>query len=233
MHSYDTAVTFYQKAIDAMPGWSGPYSSLVEVLVLKNGNTIEARKVLDTLIARTGERQQYYKILLNIYEGKYRDALKELRSSSDEDFESQGLRFMTAGLVYRLVNDHVTARKYNDSALIVYKQKIIENPNDYYAYSSCGLAYAGSGNVTDALIAGKTAVELASDDALTKSDMISNLGKIYIMTGDFANATRQVDFLLNNPSSFSLNLMKVDPDWKKLAESPEFKAMTGNSTGTR
>ena len=63
--------------------------------------------------------------------------------------------------------------------------------------------------------------------------MISNLGKIYIMTGDFANATRQVDFLLNNPSAFSLNLMKVDPDWKKLAESPEFKETTGKRTGTR
>ena len=90
MHSYDTAATFYRKAIDAMPGWSGPYTSLIEVLILKDGNTIEARKVLDTLIARTGERQQSYKILLNIYEGKYHDALKELQSSSDEDFGSPG-----------------------------------------------------------------------------------------------------------------------------------------------
>lgn len=232
-HSYDTAVTFYRKTIDAMPGWSGPYNSLIENLILKDGNTIEARKVLDTLTARTGERQQYYKILLNIYEGKYRDALKELQSSSDEDFESRGWRYLTAGLIYRLVNDQATAKIYNDSALTVYKQKIIENPNDCYAYSCSGLVYAGSGNVIDALIAGKTAVELASDDALTKSDMISNLGKIYIMTGDFANATRQVDFLLNNPSAFSLNLMKVDPEWKKLAETPEFKETTGNRTGTR
>jgi len=53
------------------------------------------------------------------------------------------------------------------------------------------------------------------------------------MTGDIVNATRQVDFLLNNPSSFSLNFMRVDPDWKKLAESPEFKETTGKRTGTR
>jgi len=233
MHSYDTAVTFYRKAIDAMPGWSGPYSSLIETLILKDGNTIEARKVLDTLIARTGERQQSYKILLNIYEGKYRDALKELQSSSDEDFGSPGLRYLTAGIVYGLVNDQATASMYYDSALIVYKQKIIENPNDCYAYSCTGLVYAGSGDVTDALIAGKTAVELASDDPLTKSDMIINLGKIYVMTGDNTNAARQVDFLLNNPSSFSLNFMKVDPEWKKLAESTEFKETTGKRTGTR
>jgi len=155
------------------------------------------------------------------YEGRYADALKELKSSSDEDLGSPGLRYLISGWLYHLLNDQQMARAYNDSAVVVYKQMIMENPEDYYAYSSCGLAYAGSGNVTDALIAGKTAVELASDDPITKSDMISNLGKIYIMTGDFANATRQADFLLNNPSSFSLNLMRVDPDWKKLAGAPE------------
>jgi hypothetical protein len=84
--------------------------------------------------------------------------------------------------------------------------------------------------VTDAIIAGKTAVELASNDELTKSDMIYNLAKIYIITGDFASATRQVDWLLNNPSAFSLNLLKIDPVWKKLAEAPEFKATTGKKT---
>ncbi len=101
-----------------MPGWSGPYSSLIETLILKDGNTIEARKVLDTLIARTGTRQKYFKILLNIYEGKYRDALKELQSSSDEDFGSRELRYLTAGWMYRLVNDQLQASMYNDSALI-------------------------------------------------------------------------------------------------------------------
>ncbi len=233
MHSYDTAVKFYRKAIDAMPGWSGPYISVIECLILKDGNTIEARKVLETAIARTGERLQSYKILLNIYEGKYRDALKELQSSSDEDFGSPGLRYMTAGLVYKLINDQVTGSMYYDSAQVVFKQMIVENPNDCYAYSCSGIVYAGLGDKTDALIAGKTAVELASDDALTKSDMIINLGKIYVMTGDNVNAVRQVDYLINNPSSFSLNLMKVDPDWKKLAESHEFKETTGKKTGAR
>jgi hypothetical protein len=54
-----------------------------------------------------------------------------------------------------------------------------------------------------------------------------------LLTGDYVNATREVEFLLNNPSGFSMNLLKVDPDWKKLAETPEFKNMTGNMTGTK
>ena len=232
LHSYDTAIICYKKATEVMPGWSGPYSSMVEAFILKYGNTIEARKLLDTIYVRTGEREQYLKVLLNIYEGRYKDALREVQSSSDEDLAYPGLRYIASGWIYRLLNDQKMAGAYNDSAIVLYKQMIMDNPENYYAYSNCGLAYACSGNVTDALIAGKTSVELANDDALTKSDMIMNLAKIYIMTGDFANATRQVDYLLNNPSAFSLKLMKVDPDWKILAETPEFKAMAGKRTGT-
>ncbi|TFH49695.1 MAG: hypothetical protein E4G92_01460, partial [Bacteroidia bacterium] len=81
MHSYDTAIAFFQKATEVMPGWSGPYTNMIESYILKDGNTVKAREVLDTLVARTGERQQYYKVLLNIYEGRYKDALNEVRSS--------------------------------------------------------------------------------------------------------------------------------------------------------
>jgi tetratricopeptide (TPR) repeat protein len=118
------------------------------------------------------------------------------------------------------------ARVYNDSALALYKQMVIDYPDNCYAHASCGLAYASLGNVTDAIIEGKTAVELTGDDELEMSDMILNLAKIYIMTNDYANANRQVDFLLNNPSAFSLNLLKVDPTLKRLEKTPEFKAMT-------
>jgi Flp pilus assembly protein TadD len=118
------------------------------------------------------------------------------------------------------------ARSYYDSALVLYKMLIMENPDDCYSYSCCGLAYAGRGDETDAVIAGKTAVQLASDDNLVKNDMIINLAKIYVMTGDYSNAARQVEYLLRNPSWFSLNLLKIDPAWKSLSEMPEIKAMT-------
>jgi Flp pilus assembly protein TadD len=129
------------------------------------------------------------------------------------------------------MNDKHLAVKYSDSALVLCKQLVTEHPESSYAYSGCGMAYAGSGNMTDAIISGRTAVELANDDNMEKSDAIFNLAKIYIMAGDFANATRQADYLLSNPSAFSLNLMKADPDFKKLAESSDFKSITGKRTG--
>jgi TolB-like protein/Tfp pilus assembly protein PilF len=226
LHSYDTAIAFYRKATEVLPGWSGPYLNMTDSYILRDGNTARAREVLDTAIARTGERQQYLKVLFNIYDGRYGDALKELRLSSDDDFGSPGLKYLTAGWVYGLLNDKTMSDAYNDSALVFYKQMVIEYPENYYAYSCCGLAYASSGNATDAVIAGRTAVELAGSDMLTKSDMILNLAKIYIMNGDRDNAIRQVDYLLKNPSGFSINLLKIDPDLKKLQGSPGLKKLT-------
>jgi TolB-like protein/Tfp pilus assembly protein PilF len=226
LHSYDTAIAFYRKATEVLPGWSGPYINMMESYILRDGNTIRAREVLDTAVARTGERLQYLKVLLNVYDGRYEDALKELRLSSDSDFEFPGLKFLTTGWVYGLLNDKKMARAYSDSALVLYKQLVIDYPENYYAHSCCGLAYASLGDTTDAVITGRTAVELAGKDMLTKSDMIINLAKIYIMTGDLDNAIRQVDYLLKNPSGFSLNLLKVDPDWKKLEGSPDLKFLT-------
>ncbi|MBE0673087.1 MAG: tetratricopeptide repeat protein, partial [Bacteroidales bacterium] len=226
MHSYDTAIAFFQKATRVMPAWTGPYINMIEAYLLKDGNTVKAREVLDTVIARTGESQHYYKVLLNIYDGRYKDALNNLQSSTDDDFELPGMRYLMNGQVYRLAGNEQMTRSYYDSALVLYKMLIMDNPDDWYSYSCCGLTYAGLGNKTDAVIAGKTAVELASDDNLVKNDMIINLAKIYSMTGDYANAIRQVKYLISNPSWFSMNLLKVDPVWKKLAEEPEIKAMT-------
>jgi TolB-like protein/Flp pilus assembly protein TadD len=232
MHSYDTAIAFFRKATEVMPDWSGPYTNMLEAFILKDGNTVKAGEVLDTVIARTGERLKYYQILLNIYEGSYNHALKEVQSSTDGDFEYPGLRYLTTATIYSLLNNEEMTRSYYDSALHIYKMMIMSNPDDCYSYSCCGLAYAGLGNATDAVIAGKTAVQLSTDDNLIKNDMVINLAKIYTMTGDYPNAVRQVEYLLTNPSWFSMNVMKVDPAWKSMRETPEFKVMTkklGNS----
>ena len=65
MHSFDTAdLFFYQKATEVMPSWSGPYISMIECLILKNGNTKEARKVLDTMFVQN----RYQRPLLGCYD---------------------------------------------------------------------------------------------------------------------------------------------------------------------
>lgn len=226
MHSFDTAIAFFQKASEVMPDWSGPCTSLLETFIMKDGNTVKAREVLDTIVARTGEKQQYYQVLLDVYDRRYNEALHKVEASTDEDFEFPGLRYLLSGLVYSLMDNEQLTKSYYDSALVLYKKLIMENPEDRYLYSCIGLAYAGLGNKTDAVIASKTAVELASEDNLVKNDMIINLAKVYAMSGDKDEAIREVKYLLSNPSWFSVNMLKVDPAWGKLYDEPDIRSLT-------
>ncbi len=225
MHSFDTALVYFRKAINVLPEWPGPYINAIDACLLKDGNTAGAREVLDSLVARTGNTEHFYRIILNIYDGRYGDALRDLQSSANDDFESPGLRYLLSGLTCSLLGEVRMTRAYYDSALVTYKKLILENPEDYYSHSCIGLAYAGLGNATDAVIAGKTAVQLSGDSYLVKQDMIVNLAKIYAMTGNYPDAIRQVEYLLTNPSWFSLNIISVDPSWNKLSETPEFRKM--------
>lgn len=230
-HSLDTALTFFRKSAGVLPSWPGPYFNMIEACLLRDGNTARARKILDTLMAGTGREYPYYTILLDIYDGRYRSALNVLNSSADRDFESPGLRYLMSGQVYSLLKEDKLSRSYYDSALVRYKSLIIENPRDCYSHSCIGLAYAGLGNSTDAVIAGKTAVQLAGDDYLMKQDMIINLAKIYAMTGNYQESIRQVEYLLTNPSWFSVNLMKTDPMWNGLTETRDFEEMSRKTSG--
>jgi hypothetical protein len=72
------------------------------------------------------------------------DALEEVQSSSDEDLSYPGLKYLTSGWIYRLLNDQKMLGIYNDSAIVMYKQLIMDAPDNCYAYSSAALAYAGS-----------------------------------------------------------------------------------------
>jgi len=130
MHSFDTALVQFSKAISVMPEWPGPYINAIDACLLKDGNTTMAREMLDTLTARTGRTENYYRIFLNICDGRYSDALTDLQSSSNDDFESPGLRYLLSGLVCGLINDEEMSKAYYDSALVTYKKLIMENPED-------------------------------------------------------------------------------------------------------
>jgi hypothetical protein len=67
---------------------------------------------------------------------------------------------------------------------------------------------------------------------MLKNDMILNLARIYVMTGNYPEATQKVEYLLTNPSWFSINLLMTDPTWKNLPETREFKDMSKRMSST-
>jgi TolB-like protein/Tfp pilus assembly protein PilF len=224
LHKFDSAMIYHQKAIDVMPGWSAPYINKIETLILQDGRTSEARRIMDSAIENTGKRLQDLKIRLNIYDGKLKDALYETDHSGSKDFRIKGERYLEYAKIYHLLNNENIAGVYYDSALVSLNSiNDVDKTAEMYGLAS--IAYAGKGNKKKAIEAGKVSVELTMKNKMAESDMRLFQAQVYTMLGDYENAIMNIEYLLENPSCFSPGLLHLDPVWKPLLNIPEVKVL--------
>jgi len=228
-HDWDSSLLYHQKAIDNLPAWSSPYRNKIETLVLKYGNTSEARSLLDTAIKNTGANLTDIKIVLDIYDRKYSEALPEAINYQPDRSSYKGEKYLFLANIYGYLKNITEARIYFDSALVSFQDDLKLDNNDFKIHSYLGLVYAGIKNRDRAIEEGKRAVTMIEYSNFDKSDMILNLAKIYAMTGKFDEASGTIEYFLqtpmNMPSFFSMKLLEIDPVWESLIKSPEFKSM--------
>jgi len=227
LHKYDSALIYLQKAIDLNPQWSASYLNKIETLILKYGNTTKARAELDILTINTNETHIEIKILLDIYDGKYKDALYDTEKSGPEDFNIIGNKYLYLARLCILMNNPKNASQYYDAALAVFNLDLSKDSTNAEIHSLIGIANAGKGNKKKAVDEGKKAIELAilNKSKMDESNMILNLAKIYTMIDSFDDALYNIKYSLNNPSLISVKLLQIDPVWKPLRNHPEFKSM--------
>ena len=94
LRNYSKALQYYDTAIILDPEWMYPYFELSQLYLKWDGNTVRARELLgnngpnnksiitDSLITEV-------KVLINIYDGKYEEALKDLSHFKSNTFQSQ------------------------------------------------------------------------------------------------------------------------------------------------
>jgi tetratricopeptide (TPR) repeat protein len=225
LHKYDSALIYHQKAIAENPGWAASYLNKIETLVLKYGNTSEARAELDSLTGHTNGKQMEIKILLDIYDGKYNDAFSEADKTGPEDYNIKGNQYLYLARISSLLNNPINAGKYYEAALAVLDIDISNDSTDAGIHSLIGIANAGKGNKDKAIAEGKKAIELAVMNKMEESDMILNLAKIYTMLGLYDEALANIEYSLKNPSLLSAKLLLIDPIWKPLLKNQKFETM--------
>ena len=228
LRNYDTALIYHERAIEILPIWPAPYLNKIGTLLLKEGNTKEARHLLDSAVQKTGKRFQRIKILLDIYDHKFEEALNQTDQSDPSDFENQGDVYLHYAMIHNYLNNSELSEKYYDSARVFLENELIDDPENPIIYSRLGIADAGLKNKLKAIENGEKAVTLSYKDALDLSENKINLAKIYIMSGDHQNGLKLIDELLKEPSLLSIELLQLDPDWKPIRENPEFKRILMN-----
>ena len=79
----------------------------------------------------------------------------------------------------------------------------------------------------EAINEGKRAVELLpeSQDAFDGPQGTAALAQIYASTGEFDEAFRLLDHLLNVPNGLTVTMLKLDPVWDPLRKDPRFQAL--------
>jgi tetratricopeptide (TPR) repeat protein len=228
LRHYEKAIEYHNKAIEVMPEWPSSYGNKIETILLRDGDTHEARRVLDTAIIKTGNRLREISIRLDIYDGQFEDALHEMELSDPSDFSDRGSRLITYATLYKYLDKNYDAESFYREAISFYEQQLEADP-EYYSYlSSLGRAYAGLGMKTEAIEAGEKAVNPERITWVEKMARISDLAEIYVMTGEYDKCLIELEYLLRKPSDISVKLLELNPVWQPLKNNPGFKKILLN-----
>jgi TolB-like protein len=226
LHQYDSAIYFHDKAIEALPRWTGPYNNKIESLIARYGNTVEAEAVMDTaLIYTSGYGLQDVRINLDLYKGKFNEALFMAGYVDPSKFYEEGERDLLFAKIYTCLNNESFAKQYYFSALEFYSKKYAEDPKDFESLSLKGIAAAGLHDRLNAVKWGETAVNFCGKHVFRIADRTVDLAQIYIMVKEYDKAIKLIDKLLEGASPLSPAKLQLDPVWKPLYNIPAYKQL--------
>jgi len=203
----------------------------ISVRVLSEGNTNEARALLETLPQhRLGDYMRY---TLGMLERDYQKVLDLLVSLSYTSFEGQHFYFhknLAYVSVYHAMKELSLMKTHADLARIALEKTVEENPDDPRFHAALGLAYAYLGHKAEAVREGNRAVNLypVSKDAALGPVYVYNLARIYTVVGVYDRAIEQLEYLLSIPSCeylwqlVSVPMLQLDPQWDVLRGNPGF-----------
>jgi len=226
VHQYDSANYYHDKAAEIMPRWSAPYENKIESLIQRDGNTIEAEIVLDSAVIKTtGGKFPKYKIVFDLYNGKFEEALVKAENTDLIYFDNQGDKYLIFAKIYDNLNDRAFAAQYYENALNFFDEKIKGSPENALFFSLAGISAAGLKYKAKAIEYGEEALKLAGVNYMEKNWRKKDLAQIYVMLREYDKALIIIEELLNNPSDFSIQLLQIDPVWKALRNKTGYREL--------
>ncbi len=232
LRRYEEAENYLKTAIDLNPAESNNYIFLAR-LYLITGEINKARTLLndnknitDPVINKTRSNTE----LMN---RKYELATQILESSPEElivSHEAYSTKSLQLALIYYEMLNEKQSNIYFQKARKVLEDKLMEFPNDSRIYSSLGITYAGLGMKEEAMEANNKALSLmnSSIDALRGVYRELDMARILVLLGNNDGAIEKLEFLLQQYSFLSVELLKNDSFWDPLREMESFKIMINN-----
>jgi TolB-like protein/Flp pilus assembly protein TadD len=230
LRRYPEAVAAADVSINLAPDAFWPYFYKALALWGWHGDASETRSIFEALPSSAGGWQRWSWYWQEMYEGRYRDALGRLESTTDgwiriKMFARPNALF--AAYAYEQLGDVEAAEAAYEIARGLLVSEVVATPEDPRPHSSLGIVYAVLGRREDAVREGKLACDLLprSKDGFYYLPFVIDLAHIYTILGDNEKALERLEYLLSNPSYLSAPFLRMDPRWDPLGGDPEFQAL--------
>jgi serine/threonine-protein kinase len=232
MRKYPQAEYYLNRSIRLAPDFPRAYEWKAKLYLRSKGDIEKARDVVDEALryvkTEDQERLSYLLVDLDVYEGKYQDALDRLDSMLEDANSVDTRHAMLYARIYDYWGNKTRATKYYDDArraLEKLENRLQETPEKAWVYRSLGIAYAGLGLKEEAIQEGRRATELVpvSENPWLGTFPIEDLARIYTMVGEHDAAIDRIEFLLDVHGRMSIPMLRLDPAWKPLRDHPRLK----------
>jgi TolB-like protein/Tfp pilus assembly protein PilF len=234
LREYEEAEASCRRAIELQPDYSFAYTQLASMRVAAAGDTAGARRLLTEAIG-AGARNALDEF--GFFDLEFLAGNPGAAAGAAEDIAggvySNQFRYVPAALVIgfarRLEGDSAGARVAFDSARVMIQALVDEDPTEPRYRSALGLALAGLGHAAEADREGEEGVRLMPPEreAWRGTWRVSELARIYAMTGRDEEAIDRLEYLLSVPSDESVWTLRLDPSWDPLRGNPRFKELVG------
>ncbi len=241
LRDYSKAEKYYNLSVILKPEWIVPYYFLSQMYLRWNGDPGKANEILENAVQNnenfsTDSLFIEARVLIDIYEGDYAGALKEISMLRHDVINSQFWyrpKYLYQATIYGLMNNTGSEHACYDSARIFLEAGLKTMPDDPRLLSSLGIAYAGLGFAEKARDAGEKAVKLlpVTREAYRGIFLLQDLAQIYVITGQYDEAISKIKYLLSIPGFLSTKLLESDPVWAPLRNQPEFKKILESYSG--
>lgn len=235
MRRYEDAERHFRRAIGLAPDGAAQYEYLAQTYWQWRGDVESARATLAAIPRPTDPVLTYWWYWQELYEGRVREALERIESSSvgvvTNDVVTNGLTWDTRDLMlaraYSLLGRTAEARRSYEAARAQIDGLLQQRPGEFALHSAMGVALAGLGRGAEAIRSGRRAVELMppSRDALDSIGPLLSLAEIKVAAGDHEGACHDLATLLSAAGGPSRPLLALDPRWAPLRSRPCYVAL--------
>ena len=237
---FQQAVKYFNQIIFIHPDWSLSYLHLSEIALKSRGDTKEARDIIlnanqkDPWIEWGASQALYQYVVIDIYEGKYKEALDELSRwfsvTHTPPPQYYHPKYLFYAMIYGYLNEQDLEKAYYDSTRIYIEdqlEKFTPLNKKPSVFSSLGIAWAGLGNVEKSQEMTDKVIQLLSDnpDAFHGPYALEDVAYIYTKNGNYTQALKMLRNLLSRPGPLTTRILELDPRWEPLRNLPGYRRL--------